>query len=116
MTPLIIVFCMVVFLGMIFFLRVRGGKTFLYKRPVIRFHEADAVLFRRLLAPGTDCGRCIAACPYSHPDELFHRFIRWGIKINLLFRHLALKLDDLFYGRRPAIRPLPEWVDIRDKK
>ncbi len=59
--------------------------------------------------------RCISACPYSHPDELFHRFIRWGIKNNLLFRHLALKLDDLYYGRRPAIRPLPGWVDIRDK-
>jgi len=64
---------------------------------------------------GTDCGRCITACPYSHPDDLFHRFIRWGIKNNLLFRYLAIKLDDLFYGRKPAIRPLPEWVDIRDK-
>jgi len=65
---------------------------------------------------GTDCGRCLAACPYSHPDNLFHRFIRWGIKNNLLFRHLAIKLDDLFYGRKPAIRPLPGWVDIRDKE
>ncbi len=61
---------------------------------------------------GTDCGRCITACPYSHPDDRFHRFIRWGIKNNLLFRHLALKLDDLFYGRKPTIRPLPDWSDI----
>ncbi len=61
---------------------------------------------------GTDCGRCITACPYSHPDDRFHRFIRWGIKNNLLFRHLALKLDDLFYGRKPALRPLPDWSDI----
>ena len=61
---------------------------------------------------GTDCGRCITACPYSHPDNLFHRFIRWGIKNNLLFRHLAIKLDDLFYGRLPAIRPLPDWSDL----
>ncbi len=61
---------------------------------------------------GTDCGRCIAACPYSHPDDVFHRFIRCCIKNNLLFRHLALKLDDLFYGRKPAIRPLPDWSDI----
>jgi len=63
---------------------------------------------------GTDCGRCITACPYSHPDDGFHRFIRWGIKNNLLFRYLAIKLDDLFYGRKPAIRPLPDWSDIRD--
>jgi len=63
---------------------------------------------------GTDCGRCISVCPYSHPDNVFHRFIRWSIKNNLLFRHLAIKLDDLFYGRKPAIRPLPPWSDIMD--
>lgn len=61
---------------------------------------------------GTDCGRCITACPYSHPDNHFHRFIRWGIKNNLLFRHLAIKLDDLFYGRFPAIPSLPDWSDL----
>ena len=63
---------------------------------------------------GTDCGRCITTCPFSHPDNGFHRFIRWGIKNNLLFRYLALKLDDLFYGRKPAIRSLPDWSDIRE--
>jgi reductive dehalogenase len=61
---------------------------------------------------GTDCGRCITVCPYSHPDNLFHRFIRWGIKNNLLFRHMAIKLDDLFYGRKPAIKAMPDWSDI----
>jgi reductive dehalogenase len=65
---------------------------------------------------GTDCGRCISACPYSHPDNLIHRFIRWGNKNNLLFRYMALKLDDLFYGRLPAIRPMPDWSDICDVK
>lgn len=59
---------------------------------------------------GTDCGRCMTVCPYSHPDNWFHRFIRWGIKNNLLFRHLAVKLDDVFYGRKPSIRPLPDWT------
>ncbi len=61
---------------------------------------------------GTDCGRCISVCPYSHPDTLFHRFIRFGIKNNLVFRYLAIKLDDVFYGRKPRIRPLPAWTDI----
>lgn len=63
---------------------------------------------------GTDCGRCITACPYSHPDKGFHRFIRWGIKNNLLFRRLAIKLDDLFYGKKPAIKAMPDWSDILD--
>jgi reductive dehalogenase len=63
---------------------------------------------------GTDCGRCIISCPYSHPDNAFHQFIRWGIKNNLLFRHLAIKLDDLFYGKKPAIKEMPDWSDILD--
>ena len=65
---------------------------------------------------GTDCGRCMTVCPYSHPDDWFHRFIRWGIKNNLVFRHLAIKLDDIFYGQKPPIRPLPKWTDIMDEQ
>ncbi|MEN8230327.1 MAG: 4Fe-4S dicluster domain-containing protein [Bacteroidota bacterium] len=65
---------------------------------------------------GTDCGRCISVCPYSHPDNWFHRIIRRAIKNNLVFRHLAVKLDDIFYGRKPPIRPLPNWTDILDEQ
>jgi len=64
---------------------------------------------------GTDCGRCISACPYSHPDNSFHRFIRWAIKNNLLFRRLAIKLDDIIYGPEPAVKRLPHWSDIIEK-
>ena len=63
---------------------------------------------------GTDCGRCMTVCPFSHRDNLFHRFIRWGLKNNLLFRYLAVKLDDIFYGRKPSIRPLPDWTNTDD--
>lgn len=64
---------------------------------------------------GTDCGRCMTVCPYSHSAGGFHRFIRWGIKNNLVFRRLAIKLEEIFYGRRPPIRPVPGWTDILDK-
>lgn len=63
---------------------------------------------------GTDCGRCMSVCPYSHPDNWFHRFFRWGIKNNLVFRHLAVKLDSVFYGRKPTTRPLPGWTNTND--
>jgi ferredoxin len=66
------------------------------------------------VSSGTDCGRCISTCPYGHPDNGFHRFIRWGIKNNLHFRRLAIKLDDLFYGKKPAIKDMPDWSDILD--
>lgn len=53
---------------------------------------------------GTDCGRCMIVCPFSHPDNWFHRLVRFGIRNSLLFRRMALPLDDLFYGRRPVPR------------
>ena len=59
---------------------------------------------------GTDCGRCMAVCPYSHKSNLLHDFVRWGIRNNFLFRRVAVKLDDLVYGRRPVSGKV-KWVD-----
>ncbi len=56
---------------------------------------------------GTDCGLCMIHCPFSHPDNWLHAFIRWGIKNNLVFRRFATKLDDVFYGKKPKIRSMP---------
>jgi reductive dehalogenase len=53
---------------------------------------------------GTDCGRCVTVCPFAHPDNWFHRFVRFGIRNSYIFRRLALPLDDLFYGRKPRPR------------
>ncbi len=50
---------------------------------------------------GTDCGRCMAVCPYSHPDNFIHNCVRWMIKRNPVNRWLSLKLDDFFYGKKP---------------
>jgi len=59
---------------------------------------------------GTDCGQCMRVCPFSHPDNLMHNIIRWGIRYSYLFRYFALKMDDVFYGRRPKPKPLPGWM------
>ncbi len=61
---------------------------------------------------GTDCGRCIAVCPYSHPNNLLHNIVRKGIKNSMIFRRFALKMDDVLYGRKPKPKPLPEWTNI----
>ena len=66
--------------------------------------------FRYWNAVGTDCGRCMAVCPYSHPDNWAHNFIRWGIQQSGLFRRVALWLDDLFYGKEPVEKDAPEWL------
>ncbi|HCC70071.1 MAG TPA: 4Fe-4S ferredoxin [Bacteroidales bacterium] len=59
---------------------------------------------------GTDCGRCMAVCPYSHKSNTFHDFIRWGIRNNFIFRRLAVRLDDIFYGTKPKVAREPEWI------
>jgi epoxyqueuosine reductase QueG len=51
-------------------------------------------------AVGTDCGICMACCPFSHRDNAFHNLIRWVVR-NVPPAHRLLKaLDDLVYGRR----------------
>lgn len=59
---------------------------------------------------GTDCGKCINVCPYSHPNNLLHNFIRFGIKNSFIFRRMALILDDVFYGKKPSEKAPPKWM------
>ncbi len=59
---------------------------------------------------GTDCGRCVSACPYSHPDNALHNIVRSGIRLSSLIRRAAIVLDDLIYGRIPATKPPPAWI------
>ena len=66
--------------------------------------DADSC-FRYWNAVGTDCGRCMTVCPYSHPDTAAHNFVRWATRSSGAARRGALWLDDFFYGRRP--KPLP---------
>ena len=59
---------------------------------------------------GTDCGRCMAVCPYAHADNAFHNLIRFGVNHSPNFRRAAIWLDDLFYGRRPHPHYPPKWL------
>jgi ferredoxin len=61
---------------------------------------------------GTDCGRCVKVCPYSHPDNLLHSLVRSGVRRSALFRRAAIKLDDVLYGRFPTPRELPDWMQV----
>jgi len=49
---------------------------------------------------GTDCGFCIGVCPYTKPNTLMHRLVRFYISRNWINQRIALFMDDLFYGRR----------------
>ncbi len=64
---------------------------------------------------GTDCGRCMAVCPYSHADNLLHNLIRYGVDRSANFRKAAIKLDDLIYGNKPKPHSPPKWVrEVQD--
>jgi ferredoxin len=63
-------------------------------------------------AVGTDCARCVRACPYSHPDNFLHNLIRTGVRNSALFRRFALYMDDLFYDRKPPPAPVPRWLKV----
>ena len=62
---------------------------------------------------GTDCGRCMMVCPYSHPDDPAHKLVRMLIARSGAARRAALWLDDLVYRRKPPPQPGPEWVEGR---
>lgn len=63
-------------------------------------HEA---CFNYWCRVGTDCGRCMAVCPYSHPDNRIHNLIRSLIRQNPANRRLFLALDHWFYGEKPPV-------------
>lgn len=48
---------------------------------------------------GADCGFCIRVCPYTKPNTLIHKLVRWYISRNPINQHIALLMDDFFYGR-----------------
>ncbi len=69
-----------------------------------------AASFRYWNVAGTDCARCMAVCPYSHPRGVFHDFVRRGIRRSAFFRRTAARLDDVFYGKKPPRHEPPAWT------
>jgi reductive dehalogenase len=61
---------------------------------------------------GTDCGRCISVCPFAHPNNLMHNLVRWLIHRNQFNRWLIFHLDDIFYGKKPAVKKLMSWMKL----
>jgi ferredoxin len=80
---------------------------------VRRWRIDQEACFAYWCAMGTDCGQCMKVCPYAHPDSLLHNLVRWGLKRSWIFRHFALRMDDLLYGRRPGPLSYRSWLPGR---
>jgi len=76
----------------------------------LRWRINSDTCFRYWNRVGTDCGRCVAICPYSHPNNPAHNLVRWAVRRSGAARHAALWMDGLFYGRKPPPRLAPNWV------
>lgn len=48
---------------------------------------------------GTDCGICMACCPFSHRNNRFHGLVRRTVRYLPWLRRPLLFMDDLVYGR-----------------
>jgi ferredoxin len=76
----------------------------------LRWRINPDTCFRYWSVIGTDCGLCMARCPYSYPDSVFHNGVRWAVRRSGLARRAALWLDGVFYGLRTRPKPPPSWV------
>ena len=70
----------------------------------LRWKINSDLCFRYWTTIGTDCGRCMNVCPYSHPDSFYHNLVRWGNQRSRLFRRGALWMDNFLYGKQPETR------------
>jgi reductive dehalogenase len=82
---------------------------------VLRWRINSDTCFRYWNTIGTDCGLCMAVCPYSHPNNLAHNLVRWAIRRSGTARRAALWLDDAFYpgaiyGAESPSHPVPDWL------
>ena len=84
--------------------RARSGSG----REGLRWAIDPDTCFRYWNVIGTDCGRCMSVCPYSHPNNAAHNVVRWAIARSGAARRAMLKMDDVFYGRRPKSKEIPK--------
>jgi len=56
---------------------------------------------------GTDCAVCIFVCPFSKPDNAFHKIIRRAASKSSFFQSLSIWADDFFYGRSGLRKKAP---------
>lgn len=77
---------------------------------VLRWQINSEACYRYWCISGTDCGRCISVCPFSHPNNILHNSIRHLISRSRLMARFAYIADDLLYGRKPKPKDLPNWM------
>ncbi|MBG0786696.1 MAG: 4Fe-4S dicluster domain-containing protein [Anaerolineaceae bacterium] len=92
---------------------IPAGERTVYPDDTLRWKINSEQCFTYWTQIGTDCGRCMAVCPYAHPDTALHNLIRLGVTQSANFRRAAVTMDDLFYGRKPKPHVAPKWLQFK---
>jgi ferredoxin len=85
----------------------RGEKT--VTRGIRKWKINDAACYSYWRKCGTDCGICLAVCPWSRPRHFPHNLILRGVQNSAPFRKLAIKADNLFGDRKRD--EVPGWME-----
>ena len=82
-------------------------------RGVEKWKIKPEACFRVWCETGTDCGVCIASCPWSKPRTLFHNLMKeFAIRKHKAGLWMSWG-EKLVYGKfRP--KPVPEWMEVPD--
>lgn len=80
------------------------------KRGMKKWHMDAESCFDYWGRIGTDCGICMAVCPYGRPNKRLHKFVRFMLKQNYYARLLFPYIDNLLYGKYWKRRKPLDWV------
>jgi len=65
---------------------------------------------------GTDCSICMAVCPYSRPNTLLHKVVRWFVARSPIAQRVFPYIDNLLYGKKWRPKKPASWLDFSKEK
>jgi len=84
-------------------------------RGISKWQLDDVKCYSYWLKAGTDCGVCIASCPWTQNDVWYHRWAAdWASKSQLA-RILLLWLYPVIYGQYKP-KASPDWIESKSKQ
>ena len=83
---------------------------------LLRWKLNDETCFEYWGKIGTDCNICMRVCPWSHARTFPHKLIVMFITRNRLARRIFSAMDDIFYGKKPRVKPGPKWAQYKASK
>lgn len=63
---------------------------------------------------GTDCCVCMAICPFSRPNTLIHKGIRWCVARSRLAQLTFTYIDNFLYGKKWHSKTPPSWINFAE--